>query len=124
MTPTSPDFHEYKRRFLQMQHMEDDNFEEQIGETYVGLYYKYLRTSLIRKAYKLERQKDINFKNFVKEKELKYILRTCERVMLWMQDVANGKRTHQRDPDKYTDVYYAICRIWKEEIPKFGKHIK
>ncbi|KAG5865892.1 hypothetical protein JTB14_030846 [Gonioctena quinquepunctata] len=85
MTPTSPDFHEYKRRFLQMQHKEDDNFEEQIGETYVGLYYKYLRTSLIRKAYMSERQKDINFKNFVKEKELKYILRTCERVMLWMQ---------------------------------------
>ncbi|KAG5863282.1 hypothetical protein JTB14_006639 [Gonioctena quinquepunctata] len=124
MTPTSPDFHEYKRRFLQMQHMEDDNFEEQIGETYVGLYYKYLRTSLIRKAYKSGRQKDINFMNFVKEKELKYILRTCERVMLWMQDVANGKRTHPRDPDEYTDVYYAICQIWKKEIPEIWETYK
>ncbi|KAG5889713.1 hypothetical protein JTB14_029742 [Gonioctena quinquepunctata] len=90
-----------------MQHSEDDNFEEQIGETYVGLYYKYLRTSLIRKALKTERQKDINFKKFVKEKELNYILRT------WMQDVANGKRTYLKNPDKYTDVYYQSGNLEK-----------
>ncbi|KAG5891629.1 hypothetical protein JTB14_037141 [Gonioctena quinquepunctata] len=44
--------------------------------------------------------------------------------MLWMQDVANGKRTHPRDPDKYTDVYYAICQIWKKEIPEIWETYK
>ncbi|KAG5897583.1 hypothetical protein JTB14_007294 [Gonioctena quinquepunctata] len=41
-----------------------------------------------------------------------------------MQDVANGKRTHLKNPDNYTDVYYTICEIWKKEIPEIWEAFK
>ncbi|KAG5862472.1 hypothetical protein JTB14_024710 [Gonioctena quinquepunctata] len=35
-----------------------------------------------------------------------------------MQDIANGETIYLKNPDKYTDVCYTICEIWKKEIPE------